>query len=75
MAQISHAGLAVAGGVTDDPVAPSDFEGLSRSNQKIRARALTPAEITMLQDEFVAAAVRARKAGLDGVELQAHTAI
>jgi NADPH2 dehydrogenase len=69
LAQIHHAGLAVASGVTEDPVAPSDFQGLSRSNQKIRARALTSAEIAVIQDEFVAAAVRARKAGLDGVEL------
>ena len=69
LVQIHHAGLAVASGVTEDPVAPSDFQGLSRSNQKIRARALTLAEIAILQDEYVAAAVRAQKAGLDGVEL------
>jgi NADPH2 dehydrogenase len=69
LVQIHHAGLAVAPGVTEDSVAPSDFQGLSRPNQVIRARALTLAEIGLLQDEYVAAAVRAKKAGLDGVEL------
>jgi NADPH2 dehydrogenase len=69
LAQIHHAGLAAAGGVTQDPVAPSDFQGISRSNRIIRARALTSAEIAILQDEYVASAVRAWKAGLDGVEL------
>jgi NADPH2 dehydrogenase len=69
LVQIHHAGLAVASGVTQDPIAPSDFQGLSGSNQKIHARALTLAEIGILQDEYVAAAIRARKAGLDGVEL------
>jgi 2,4-dienoyl-CoA reductase-like NADH-dependent reductase (Old Yellow Enzyme family) len=69
LAQIHHAGLAVASGITDDPVAPSDFQGLSRSNQEIRARALSLDEIALIQDEYVAAAVRAQEAGLDGVEL------
>jgi NADPH2 dehydrogenase len=70
LAQIHHAGLAAGSSVTEDPVAPSDFQGKSRSDQVIRARALTPAEIAMIQEEYVAAAVRARKAGMDGVELQ-----
>jgi NADPH2 dehydrogenase len=69
LVQLHHAGLAAATGVTGDPVAPSDFKGLSRSNQKIRARALSLAEIARLQNEYTAAAVRARQAGLDGVEL------
>jgi NADPH2 dehydrogenase len=69
LVQIHHAGLAVADGVTTDPVAPSDFQGVSKTNRIIRARALTPAEINVLQAEFVAAAIRAQKAGLDGVEL------
>jgi NADPH2 dehydrogenase len=69
LAQIHHAGLAAASGVTNDPIAPSDFEGMSRSNQKIQARGLSLAEIGTVQDEYVAAAIRAQKAGLDGVEL------
>jgi NADPH2 dehydrogenase len=69
LAQIHHAGLAASGSVTDVPIAPSDFQGLSRSGQVIRARALTSAEIITIQDEYVASAVRARQAGLDGVEL------
>ena len=67
LAQIHHAGLAVAAGVTEDPVAPSEFQGVSRSNQNIRARALTLAEITKLQDEYVTAALRAQQAGVDGI--------
>jgi 2,4-dienoyl-CoA reductase-like NADH-dependent reductase (Old Yellow Enzyme family) len=69
MVQLHHAGIAVAAGVTDDPVAPSDFQGLSKTGQNIQARALTVTEINALQDDFAAAAVRAQKAGLDGVEL------
>ncbi len=69
LVQIHHAGLAVASSVPGEPVAPSHFQGLSRSNQNIKARAITLAEVTTLQDEYVAAAVRAQKAGLDGVEL------
>jgi NADPH2 dehydrogenase len=69
LVQIHHAGLAVAAGVTEDPVAPSEFQGKSRSGREVKARSLTTREIYNLQDEFAAAAVRARKAGLDGVEL------
>jgi NADPH2 dehydrogenase len=69
LAQIHHAGLAAASEVTTDPVAPSDFQGISRSNKNIRARASTLKEIVEIQDDYVAAAVRAQKAGLDGVEL------
>jgi NADPH2 dehydrogenase len=70
LAQIHHAGLAAASGVTQEPVSSSNFEGMSRTNYEIRARALTSAEINAIQDEYVAAAIRAQKAGLDGVELQ-----
>ena len=43
-------------------VAPSE-------NEPHEARALTPAEVASLRDDFIAAAVRARQAGYDGVEL------
>jgi NADPH2 dehydrogenase len=69
LVQLHHAGLFAAGGVTEDPVAPSDFQGVSKTNQNVRARALTLAEIGVLQDEYVAATLRAQKAGLDGIEL------
>jgi NADPH2 dehydrogenase len=69
LVQIHHAGLAAAKEVTEDPVGPSDFQGLTRSNQEVRARALSLDEIIQIQDDFTAAAVRAWKAGLDGVEL------
>jgi NADPH2 dehydrogenase len=69
LAQIHHAGLAVASGVTEDAVAPSEFQGVSKSNQNLHARALTAAEIAQLQDEYVSAALRAQQAGVDGIEL------
>jgi NADPH2 dehydrogenase len=71
LAQIHHAGLAAASEATSDPVAPSDFQGSSRLNRSIQARALSSAEISAIRNEYVAAAVRAHKAGLDGVELHA----
>ncbi|HSW58929.1 MAG TPA: NADH:flavin oxidoreductase [Dehalococcoidales bacterium] len=69
--QICHAGLAADAKVTETPVAPSDFKGSSRQNQIVRARALDLTEIARIRDEFIAAAVRAKKAGLDGLELHA----
>jgi NADPH2 dehydrogenase len=70
LVQVHHAGLATAKGVTGDIVAPSDFKGKSnRARSEIAARALTIGEINGLQDKFVAAAMRAKTAGLDGVEL------
>jgi NADPH2 dehydrogenase len=71
LVQLHHAGLATAPGITEDIVAPSDFQGMTRSGQSIKARALTLSEIKQLQNEFVIAATRAKKAGLDGVELHA----
>jgi 2,4-dienoyl-CoA reductase-like NADH-dependent reductase (Old Yellow Enzyme family) len=69
LVQLHHAGLAAAKEVTEDPIAPSDFQGSTRTNQLIKARALSLSEIATLQNEYVAAAMRAKKAGLDGVEL------
>jgi NADPH2 dehydrogenase len=69
LVQLHHAGMAVASEISEDAVAPSDFQGSSLLNQNIRARALSLTEIAKIQDEYVAAAVRARKAGLDGIEL------
>ena len=61
--QIFHAGVRspkelVAGG----PVAPSNHE-------KSGSRALSLAEVRELRDNFIAAAIRAKQSGYDGVEL------
>jgi len=61
--QLHHAGLRspkdLIGG---DPVGPSD-------DAETGSRALTGAEVEQLTEDFIAAALRAEKAGFDGVEL------
>lgn len=68
--QLHHAGMRspaeVIGGT---PVCPSD-------NEKAGARGLTHAEVKQLIADFIAAALRAERAGFDGVELHgAHSYI
>jgi NADPH2 dehydrogenase len=70
LVQIQHAGLAAAATVTADPVAPSDFQGITRASHPVQARALSTDEIRIIQGNYVETALRARKAGLDGIELQ-----
>lgn len=61
--QIHHAGMrSPADLIGEAPVCPSD-------NAEFKARALTGAEVEQLRDDFIAAAVRAKTAGFDGVEL------
>ncbi|HEX2562151.1 NADH:flavin oxidoreductase [Phenylobacterium sp.] len=61
--QLHHAGMRSPKELIGQaPVSPSDDE-------KTGARALTEAEVEELIEDFVAAAVRAEKAGFDGVEL------
>jgi 2,4-dienoyl-CoA reductase-like NADH-dependent reductase (Old Yellow Enzyme family) len=63
IAQLHHAGMRSPKDLIGTaPVAPSD-------DKDTGARALTPAEIEQLTEDFIAAAVRAQKAGFDGVEL------
>ncbi len=63
ISQLHHAGLRSPKDVIGEtPVCPSD-------NEKAGARALTHAEVTQLVEDFITAAVRAEKAGFDGVEL------
>ncbi len=62
--QIHHAGFRTVPSVSDDPVSSSDYE-----ENGVRARALTAGEIAELREKYVAAAVRAEKAGFDGIEL------
>lgn len=61
--QLHHAGMrSPADLIGQAPLCPSDDE-------ETGSRALTLAEVEQLRDDFVAAAVRAEKAGFDGVEL------
>jgi 2,4-dienoyl-CoA reductase-like NADH-dependent reductase (Old Yellow Enzyme family) len=61
--QLHHAGMrSPAALIGTQPVAPSD-------DPETGARALTLAEVHELRDDFVQAAVRAERAGFDGVEL------
>ncbi len=61
--QLHHAGnRSPADLIGQAPLCPSD-------DAETGARALTLAEVEELRDDFIAAAVRAQKAGFDGVEL------
>lgn len=61
--QLHHAGMRSPKELIGQaPVCPSD-------NAETGARGLTLAEVEQLRDDFIAAAVRAQKAGFDGVEI------
>ncbi len=61
--QLHHAGVRAPIELTGvEPIAPYDDESTS-------ARAMTTAEVEQAIEDFVAAAVRAERAGFDGVEL------
>jgi 2,4-dienoyl-CoA reductase-like NADH-dependent reductase (Old Yellow Enzyme family) len=61
--QLHHAGIrSPAELIGQTPVGPSD-------DAETGARALSEAEVEQLAEDFIAAAVRAEKAGFDGVEL------
>lgn len=63
IAQLHHGGNRVPADLNGmTPVCPSD-------DPDTGARALTLTEVEQLRDDFIAAAVRAEKAGFDGVEL------
>jgi 2,4-dienoyl-CoA reductase-like NADH-dependent reductase (Old Yellow Enzyme family) len=66
--QLHHAGMrSPADLIGGAPVCPSD-------NEKTGARGLTHAEVKQLISDFIAAAVRAERAGFDGAELHgAHS--
>ena len=64
-AQIHHAGLETPTSVSKIASAPSDF----KKNGRLAAKALSVEEIQKIQEQFVDAAERARKAGLDGIEI------
>ena len=60
--QLHHGGMRVKPELVSDIVAPSD-------DAKYNARALSTAEVEQIRDDFIAAAVRAEKAGFDGAEI------
>ncbi|HIE84111.1 MAG TPA: NADH:flavin oxidoreductase [Dehalococcoidia bacterium] len=61
--QLHHAGMrSPAALIGERPVCPSD-------NERDDARGLTLDEVYQLRDDFVQSAIRAEKAGFDGVEL------
>lgn len=62
--QIHHAGLQTPESVTKPAVSSSNY-----SDGKKNAVALSIEEIHLVQRNFVEAAIRAKKAGLDGIEL------
>jgi len=63
IAQLHHAGMRSPKElIGEDPVCPSE-------NEEFSARALTLSEVHQLRDDFIEAAMRAQKAGFDGVEL------
>lgn len=67
--QIHHAGFMSPKTVVEPSLAPSDTV-----TEKYNARALKVSEIKALQQDFINAALRAEKAGFDGIELHgAHS--
>lgn len=60
--QLHHAGYRSDKAVVSHPVAPSDHADSG-------ARGLSTEEVEQLRDDFIAAAVRAEKAGFDGAEI------
>lgn len=69
--QLHHAGMFTA----DDPVSPSGVASYELGKgHYIQPREMTIAEIEEARDKFIAAAVRAKDVGFDGVELHGATA-
>jgi len=69
MIQLHHAGLRTPQAVTGDRISSSNYQ-----KGDIVARAMTIEEIHALQDDFIQGAIRAEKAGFDGIELHgAHS--
>ena len=67
--QIHHAGLRTPASVSEDTISSSDY-----NDGKVSARAITKDELCAVEKDFIEAAIRAQKAGFDGVELHgAHS--
>lgn len=65
-AQLHHAGVV---GISEHPICPDDYTYTQGEHVVKVGRRMTLDEIHAVQDAFVAAAVRAYRAGYDGVEL------
>lgn len=67
--QLHHAGLRTSKLINEDTITSSDYD-----DGKISARAMTEDEIFAIEEDFINAAIRAEKAGFDGIELHgAHS--
>lgn len=64
LVQLHHAGARTLDSISTDKVAPSPISGLP-------VRAMTTEDIRQLREDFIQAALRAKKAGFDGIELHA----
>ncbi len=62
--QIHHAGLKTPKAVSGDTISSSDYH-----DGKLSARAMSRDELHVIQRDFIEAALRAWKAGFDGIEL------
>ncbi len=67
--QLHHAGLRTSKSINEDIITSSDYD-----NGKVTARAMTIDEIHAIQEDFIDGAIRAEKAGFDGIEIHgAHS--
>lgn len=67
--QLHHAGLRISKNINEEALSSSDYD-----DSKTIARAMTKNEIHGIQQDFINAAIRAEKAGFDGIELHgAHS--
>ena len=70
LAQISHAGIK---GITKYNISPSPFDGYI-VQKPFKAREMSLSEVKEIRDQFIEAAIRAKKANYDGVEIHcAHS--
>lgn len=67
--QIHHAGIRTSKDLNVDTATSSDYD-----DGKVSARAMTIEEIHSIEEDFINAAIRAEKAGFDGIEIHgAHS--
>lgn len=66
LVQIHHAGVV---GVSENLVCPSAYSYTDKNGRLHEGKELSLSDIQRIQGEFIAAAVRAHKAGYDGIEL------
>lgn len=67
--QLHHAGLRISKNINEEGITSSDY-----NDGKTTARGMTKGELHAIQKDFIDAALRAEKAGFDGIELHgAHS--